>query len=338
MHLRSTIVLVAALSAPALAQIERQLPRGVSPEVQASIQRGLEYLRGAQQRHGGWVEVEGYPVAMTSLVGMAFLASGSTPTRGRDWRMVRDAARFLVKASGESGLIATPHDARPMFGHGFATMFLAQIYGMEDDERRQREVARVLRRAVALTARSQSHQGGWMYQPDSNRDEGSGTVVQIQGLRACRNAGITVPIGVIDKALQYIRNSANEDGSIRYGVDHSGAGRAPLSAAAVAVLFNAGLYDDPLAVKALTYARRHLPINGSGNYHHYYSQMYLSQALYNVGGEDWDDYYAAMSRWLVEQQGKDGSWQGDRVGRVYGTAVALVILQLPHAMVPIYQR
>ena len=96
MHLRSTIVLVAALSAPALAQIERQLPRGVSPEVQASIQRGLEYLRGAQQRHGGWVEVEGYPVAMTSLVGMAFLASGSTPTRGRDWRMVRDAARFLV--------------------------------------------------------------------------------------------------------------------------------------------------------------------------------------------------------------------------------------------------
>ena len=46
--------------------------------------------------------------------------------------------------------------------------------------------------AVKLIARSQSGPGGWLYTPDSNGDEGSVTVTQIQALRACRNAGIRI--------------------------------------------------------------------------------------------------------------------------------------------------
>ena len=45
-----------------------------------------------------------------------------------------------------------------------------------------------------------------------------------------------------------------------------------------------------------------------------------------------------MSTWLLQKQLPDGSWEGDRVGPVYGTAVALTILQLPYALTPIYQR
>ena len=44
----------------------------------------------------------------------------------------------------------------------------------------------VLTRAVKLITRSQSSAGGWLYTPDSNGDEGSVTVTQIQALRACR--------------------------------------------------------------------------------------------------------------------------------------------------------
>ena len=35
---------------------------------------------------------------------------------------------------------------------------------------------------------------------------------------------------------------------------------------------------------------------------------------------------------------KDGAWEGDGVGSVYGTSIGLTILQLPYALVPIYQR
>ena len=41
---------------------------------------------------------------------------------------------------------------------------------------------------------------------------------------------------------------------------------------------------------------------------------------------------------LLTMQAEDGSWQGDGVGRVYGTAIALTILQLPFNYLPIMQR
>ena len=34
-------------------------------------------------------------------------------------------------------------------------------------------------------------------------------------------------------------------------------------------------------------------------------------------------YYAKMAAWLLKQQSRDGSWNGDGVGTVYGTSIAL---------------
>lgn len=336
------LIALAAFVLPGMLPAQKAYPPGVNAEIARSIRRGLEYLRSTQARDGSWRNAGGYgsyPTAMTALAGMAFLGEGSTPTRGRYWRQVRESAEFLMKAAQADGVITVPaEEGRSMYGHGFSTMFLAQVYGMEEDEVRQRRLHGVLTRAVKLIARSQSGAGGWLYTPESGGDEGSVTITQIQSLRACRNAGITVGIDTINNAVKYIHNSANADGSIRYSAHSGGGGRAPITAAAVAVLYNAGRYDDPIAEKALVYSKRHLPVNGSGNGHHYYAQLYMAQALYQKGGEDWDDYYSRMAAWLMRQQKRDGSWNGDGVGTVYGTAIALTILQLPYSMVPIYQR
>ena len=34
----------------------------------------------------------------------------------------------------------------------------------------------------------------------------------------------------------------------------------------------------------------------------------------------------------------DGSWNGDGIGQVYGTAIAVIILQLPYKYLPVFQR
>ena len=47
--------------------------------------------------------------------------------------------------------------------------------------------------AIVLISRSQSRDGGWLYTPDDAGDEGSVTITQVQALRACRDAGISVP-------------------------------------------------------------------------------------------------------------------------------------------------
>ncbi|MFO1054148.1 MAG: prenyltransferase/squalene oxidase repeat-containing protein [Planctomycetota bacterium] len=340
--LLSGCLLAAAPPLRAQNDITDTLPKGVTPEFAAGIERALEYLARTQNNDGSWRNGGGfgsYPTAMTALAGMALLGSGSTPTRGRYYRQVRKATEYLIRCQGADGTISSlAEEGRSMYGHGFATMFLAEVYGMEEDRRRQEVLHDVLTKAVQLTARSQSRAGGWLYSPDQNGDEGSVTVTQIQALRACRNAGILVPVKTIENAVGYIRNSANPDGSIRYSAQGGGGGRPPITAAAVAVLYNAGRYDDPLAEKALEYARHTLPINGSGNGHHFYSHLYLSQSLWQRGGAEWEEYYPTMGKWLLTQQQRDGSWVGDGVGTTYGTAIALTILQLPYAYLPIYQR
>jgi Prenyltransferase and squalene oxidase repeat len=336
------VLALCAAASPVLGQEKAIYPEGVDAEIEGAIQRGLGFLVRSQNRDGSWRSEGGrgeYPCAMTGLAGIAILASGSTPTRGRHWRAVRRSVEYLISKQQANGLIAAmSEENQSMYGHGFSTMYLAEVFGTEEDERRQQDLHRVLTQAVKLTAASQSSYGGWIYTPTSGGDEGSVTVTQMQALRACRNAGIVVPVETVKKAIQYIVQSANADGSIRYSLRGSSGGRPPITAAAVAVLYSAGRYDDPIATKALEYAKRTISVGGQGFGHYYYSHLYLAQALYFGGGRDWTEYYASIAKSLIRQQARDGSWTGDGVGTTYGTAIALTILQLPYAHLTIYQR
>ncbi|MFQ5805163.1 MAG: prenyltransferase/squalene oxidase repeat-containing protein [Phycisphaerae bacterium] len=332
---------------PASGAVMPAEPPEITPATRAAIERGTRFLLSAQNRDGSWRthgSTGSYPVAMTSLAGLALLAGGNTPTQGAYARNVSSALTFILKSARRDGLIAQlEEESHCMHGHGFAMLFLAQCYGMEEDPRRQAEVRLVLRRAVQLTARSQSAAGGWLYTPDAAGDEGSVTVTQVQALRACRNVGIAVPKRVIDNAMKYLERSANDDGGIRYQVSDTGPSRPAITAAAVACYFNAGLYDDPRALRALGFVEQHLsPKRGrSSRYfgHYYYAHLYMSQVMYLAGEEHWREYYPAMRQVLIDKQNADdGSWDGDHVGTTYGTAVALIILQLPYKYLPIAQR
>ncbi len=334
-----------AAGAPLLRAQDVSFPPGVTAEIHGSIERGLEWLARNQANDGSWRSAGGYgiyPAAMTGLAGMALIAGGSTPTRGRLYKEVSTAYAFLMKhADAATGLISLPvEEGRSMYGHGFATLFLASVYGMEEDVRQQEKLKRVLDKAVALISASQSPAGGWIYTPTSGGDEGSVTITQIQALRACRMAGIVVDKKTIDRAVDYIRRCQNPDGSIKYSLGSGGDGRPAITAAGVAVLYNAGVYDDqPFVEKAVSYCKKHIQITTDRTAgHHYYAHLYWSQALYQRGGGDWSDYYTKASAFLLKQQKKDGSWDGDGIGGVYGTAIALTILQLPYAYAPIYQR
>lgn len=322
----------------------KRLPKGITPQADAAIERGLAYLARTQDRQGSWANqgnYGSYPVAMTALAGLALLMDGNTTTQGRYAEQVDRAARYLMRASTENGLIArTEHEPRPMYGHGFAMLFLSQLYGMTEDARRAEELRDILQRAIQLTARSQSRLGGWIYQPTSNGDEGSVTITQVQALRSCRNAGLAVPKTVIDQAMDYLVKSQNSDGGIRYSLNQrGGASRAPITAAAVCCWFNAGEYENPLAKRALAYAKENVKPDGTSRGHDYYAHLYMAQALYVSSDEYWESYFRIRRNWLTQagRQRADGSWLGDGVGDIYGTALALVILQLPYNQLPIMQ-
>lgn len=338
-------VLVSAVGVQSFAQVPAALPKHVTPETQAAIDRGLEFLVRTQSRDGAWRHqgpMGTYPVAMTALAGLAFLADGNTMTQGKYAPRVSRAASFILASAGPTGLITrAEEETRSMYGHGFSMLFLGELHGMEDDPARREQIARVLRRAVELTGRSQSRLGGWMYTPDAKSDEGSVTITQLQGLRACRNAGIAVPKRVIDQALSYLEKSALPDGGIAYRADRQGSSRPPITAAAVACWYNAGDYDNPLAIKAMDYIKSRIGRGGNqtGAWGHYfYAHFYMSQVMWLSGPDNWDWYYPSMRDSLLATQLPDGSWEGDSVGTVYGTALATFILQIPYRHLPILQR
>ena len=99
-----------------------------------------------------------------------------------------------------------------MYGHGFATLYLAEVYGMSPrDDLREK-----LARAVELIVRTQNAEGGWRYQPRPEDADISVTICQVMALRAARNAGLRVPRETIDRCVDYVKRSQNADGGFRY--------------------------------------------------------------------------------------------------------------------------
>lgn len=328
-------------AAPAADESVSGLPKHITPAAQQAIDKGLKFLVRSQGRDGAWRSAGRYgryPVAMSSLAGLALLMDGNSTTQGRYSPQVDRTAQYLVHSSTPSGLIRRgSEDSRPMYGHGFSMLFLSQLIGMSEDVARERELQQVLTRGVELTARAQSRLGGWIYSPNSGGDEGSVTITQVQALRSCRNAGISVPKKVIDDAMNYLVMSMNSDGGIRYRAGNSGPSRAPITAAAVCCWFNAGEYDNPLAKRALKYSKDNISINRRTG-HWFYAHLYLAQSIYLAGPEEWDAYFPKMRDMLLSIQQSDGSWSDPGVGSVYGTAIGLIILQLPYNQMPIMQR
>ncbi len=323
---------------------------GRPPQVQRVIDGSLDWLASNQSRLGHWNANAGhYPTAMTALAGMALLGEGSTTTQGKYSANIRRAVEYLTNENRarENGLIGDPTgDDRYTYGHGFSMLFLAEVLGEEEDEQRREQLIGVLTRAVKFTAYAQTEQGGWGYvsAKDGNGfDEGSTTVTQVQGLRACRNAGIPVPNEVIDRAVTYIRHCTDDKGGVRYQFNSRDLrGRPAITAAAVACLFNAGEYDDQNVPKMLRFCDSNLAnIANEGFGHWHYAHYYYSQVLYREGGKTWDDYYEKISTKLVSeatQSGKLYFWNQGYIGPVYTTATNLTILQLDNAALPIYQR
>ncbi len=340
-----TLLLATAfLAAPGEGQGEiiATQPKHITTQAHNAIRRGLEYLAREQKEDGSWRSAGNfgsYPVAMTGLAALAVAASGSTPTRGPYARVVQKATSYLIsQAHPTNGLITSPmEEGRSMYGHGFAMLFLSQVYGMEEDVAKQQALRQVLKNGVTLIQRSQSRQGGWLYTPDSGGDEGSVTITQVQAMRGCRNGGLAVPKDVIAKAIAYIEKSQNPDGGIAYRVG-AGPSRAPITAAACAVLYNAGTYDSPAAQKCFDFAWRMCKPGSSGDGHYFYTHLYMAQACWQKGDRFWDDYFPVMRDRLLSLQQGNGSWNGDGVGTTYGTAIALIILQLPYSNLPILSR
>ena len=306
----------------------------VTAAQQLAVTRGLAWLAQQQAADGSYGNLSHYGahVGITGLAALAFMSDGNMPGRGRYGETVDRSLTFVVDHASESGLLAAETSHGPMYGHAFATLFLAEAYGMTP----RSDVRETLRKAVRLIINTQNEEGGWRYQPVRADADISVTVCQVMALRAARNAGIYVDKEVIDRAIDYILASQNEDGGFRYMLDSGGSAFAR-SAAGVAALQYAGVYGGDTVGRGLAYLRRFMPPKEQTVGHYFYGHYYASQAMFLAGDEQWRRWWPAVRDELVKGQTADGSWRG-QAGPEYGTAMALIILQMPNRLLPIFQR
>jgi hypothetical protein len=315
---------------------ERLAIRLITPAAERSIERGLKWLVAQQHEDGGFgVGPLRGNVAVCGLAGMAMMSGGSTPGRGPYGAQINRCIDYLLSNTQPSGFIAGPDASRgPMYGHGFATMFSAECYGMSP----RPELREKLARAVTIIINAQNKEGGWRYQPVRADADISVTVCQIMALRAAHNAGLSVPNETIDRAVDYVKRSQNADGGFMYMIQ-GGESAFPRSAAAVAALFSAGVYQGPEITKGLDYLMQFLPAEGPTRHesYYFYAHYYAVQAMWQAGGPRWDRWYPAIRDDLIGRQREDGSWL-DPTGNEYAAAMALIVLQLPNNYLPIFQR
>src|SRR4051794_7140033 len=210
---------------------------------QESVRKGLAWLAAHQQKDGAFGAGGGSTkhAGITALAGIAFMQAGNLPGRGQYGENVQKCLDFILANCQESGLVASDQSHGPMYGHGFATLFLGEVYGMTGDE----QVKEKLQRAVRLIEQTQNKEGGWRYQPVPFDADISVTICQVMALRAARDAGIKVEKTTIDNAVQYVRNCQNPDGGFSYMANQRGAGGSGFarSAAGVASLYYAGIFE-----------------------------------------------------------------------------------------------
>jgi hypothetical protein len=316
----------------------------VTPEARTAIQRGLSGLARRQITQGeskGSFGTGGYAggVAVCGLAGLAFLASGSAPGRGPYGKALDRCIDFLVRNTDTNGYIsaqATGGQDR-MYGHGFATLFLAEAYGMSLHSDQNEKLGEKLKLAVNLIITTQNDQGGWRYQPVKSDADLSITICQIMALRAARDAGLHVPNETRARCIDYVKKSHTADGGFSYTLGGGGRGGSfALAAAGIVALNSAGIYDGKEVESALAYCWRQKPSGTINGGYYFYSHYYAAQAMWHAGGTYWSGWYPAIRDVLVRNQGGGGLWMDPGGGEELGTAMGLIILQLPYNLVPVF--
>ncbi len=338
----------------------------ITPEVRQAVDNGLRFLAQTQDPGGYWVQDIGFKlntdyrvlepdsphVGVTALALMSFLAGGHLPGRGEYGDVIERGLGYVLRSVQDGGYI-TDHGTR-MYSHAFATLFLAEIYGMTY----RADVRRALQSAVNIIVDSQNREGGWRYKPFARESDMSITVCQVLALRSARNVGIAVPSRTIRDAETYVRRSAvrrgdvaqgfrgfapyDEGGAFRYQLRGHSRATFPLTAAGVTTLHAAGIYDDPIIEDAFEFMDGQMAEFNHhylGHYFFYYGHYYAVQAYYTAGGTKWNKYFRDIRNLLVRSQQSNGAWPCHTgPGEAFSTAVATLILQIPYQYLPIFQR
>ena len=303
----------------------------VTSRVESAIDRGLTYLSKTQATNGQWKT--DYPGAIISLAMLAFMSQGHFPDDGGPYESEMSKALdalLEISESNEAGVMGTS-----MYGHGLAVLALSELWGETD---RDEDVRLALNRGVDVILRAQSRVGGWRYRPRPDNQDVSVTAMQVVALASARQAGISVPDKVIDKAIRYINMCHDKRTG---GFCYTAGGEPPQfgrTAAGTAALMLCGRHNAPEVTSGVNYlnnmTEEDLNKGAHFEYSHYYGVIVMRQA----SDTQFDRWYTRVRDKILQRQQADGSWSSNVNEAAYATAMGVITLSSAYQFIPAYQR
>ena len=301
----------------------------VPPLVEKMYKKGLKYLAITQTSSGAWKDNYGYQPGVVGLCVVAMLAHGDDPNLGPYATNIHKGISFILKnAQPANGYIG-----QSMYNHGFATLALAESYGMVDDDR----IGPALKKAVnlILTSQSQNTRRAWRYSPESRDADTTVSGAVLVALLAAANAGIPVPEKAVNDALKFYAIAQCSDGG--FGYTGPSGSNLPRSAIGALVYSLARRKNSNVYKRALEYISSRQNTIQSGGYFYYYL-YYGAQAFFHAPKHEiWNRWNANNIKSLQLIQSPNGSWNGS-YGSSFSTSASLLSLALNYRFLPIYER
>ena len=336
-----------ALGQPPVIRAGDPVPR----DVREIYEAGCRYLAKVQEPSGNWNDSQQGP-GVTGMAMMVLLASGEDPNHGAYRTHIRRALRSIIASQdAESGFYGGSGGSHSsMYQHGFATLAVAEAYGVVDDRTLWIEdggpgkglsTGQSLELAVKLAVTSAKHNplGAWRYSPDATDHDTSVSGAMLMGLLGARNAGIEVPDETIDKAITYYTTMTGPDGQVGYAGPQGGSvATTSIGTLVMAIARRKDLPQFALASQCLVGG-----VHAGGSESHYlnYTRYYKAQALFQADVDAWQQWNMKLIQDVKAQRRPDCSLStgaaGDG-GQVAGTSLTLLALALNFRFLPIYER
>jgi len=349
--------------------------RGGSEGTERAVEMGLDFFARMQFPDGRWSldrlppDISGDDPALgqmqsdsaaTALALLSFFGAGYTHLDDKHRDVVRRGLEWLVRNQKPNGDLFTGGTSYAWFySHGMGAMALCEGYGMTQDP----SLRTPAEKAIQFIVDSQhSQRGGWRYAPRAESDT-SVTGWQLQAIKSAEIAGLNVPAetfrridGWLDLAEagggRYVYNPFAD----RTRPEQAEGLRPSLAMTAEAMLMRMylgrGRGDAGLAQGA-DWLYGNLPEMGTAQrplrdcYYWYYG----TQAMFHFQGEHWVRWNEKMRLALEPTQVVSGPWAGswhpekpvrDRWGhaggRIYVTAMHLLMLEVYYRVLPLYQE
>jgi len=301
----------------------------VPAEVEDIYLKGLNFLASTQSKEGTWNDNYGRQPGVIGLAIIAMLAHGDDPNYGPYASNIKRGINVLLASANRTN----GYMGSSMYNHGFATLALAESYGVVHDER----IGPALKKAVKLilTSQSQNPYKAWRYSPNGRDADTTVSGACVVALLAAANAGINVPEKAIKDALGYYKSCQSANG----GFGYTAPGGSNLTRTAIGSLcFSlAGQESDNTYKKTINYLSANSAKRGNSSYYFYYL-YYGAQAFFRMPDKNsWIKWNQINIKTLKTLQGPTGGWSGS-FGSSFSTSAALLSLALNYRFLPIYER